>query len=186
MRYAFRSLLVLFGVTAHDPAVEVAAHEIADNDDAVEGQDAAEIGAPVIQRSAGVEISIGNAVREAAHDEERHTEEHGQIVSLAGEGNGGGHDESAADGKQTTIHESQIQAALQQCLCRFLQGHGAQAGEDAHSGAADDVAQQHQQHHAHLIPGNESGCAGVETELVADNGDKGEGEDNAACQEIAR
>ena len=131
---------MLFGVAAHDPAVEVAANEIADHDDAVEGQDAAEVGAPVIQRGAGIEIRISNAVREAAHNEERHAEEHGHVVALAGEGDGGGHDEAAADAEKSAAECTCTQAKFQYVLCCCLDLHRSDTGKKRCAETSYDVS----------------------------------------------
>ena len=45
---------------------------------------------------------IGDAVGEATEDEDGDTEEEGEHLTLAGELDGGGHDETATDGKKET------------------------------------------------------------------------------------
>ena len=45
---------------------------------------------------------IGDAVGKATEDEDGNTEEEGEHLTLAGELDGGGHDETATDGKKET------------------------------------------------------------------------------------
>ena len=62
--------------------------------------------------------SIGKTVREAAVDEEGHTKEQNQRLSLAGESNNGGHDETATYCQQTGIDRTHLQATFKYRLCR--------------------------------------------------------------------
>ena len=86
-------------IATHDPAVEVAAYEVAADDRDVEGDDFSKMFTPVGEGGAGVKEGISNAVGEATDNEERYAEEERQHVVLAGKGNGGGHDEAACNGE---------------------------------------------------------------------------------------
>lgn len=81
----------------HHYPVEVAAHEVAGHLTYIynkEGRREEHVG------GSEKEIEgVGDAVGEAAEDEDGHTEEHAEHLSLPGKLHGGGHDEAAADGK---------------------------------------------------------------------------------------
>lgn len=112
------------GVITHDTAVEVATDEVADDDGYVEDEDACEVSTPEVQGHAGVEKGIRNAVGEPAHNEEGHTEEQGKHAALARKGNSRGHDETAGNGEQATVHHAEVQARLEEGLRGLLNGHG--------------------------------------------------------------
>ena len=63
---------------------------------------------------------ICHAVGETTHDEEGHTEEGGEDIALARKGYGGGHNESATDGKETATQRTYGEATFKDALCGFL------------------------------------------------------------------
>ena len=92
--------LVFLGLEEERPAVEVAANEVAEYLADVDDED---IGLEQLVSRGDEEIEgVGDRVGESAEDEDGHTEDQRQHLALAGKLNGGGHDESAADGQQET------------------------------------------------------------------------------------
>ena len=89
-----------FGLEEERPAVEVAADEVAEHLADVDDEDIS-LEEQVGWRDEEIE-GVGDGVGEAAEDEDGHAQEQRQHLALAGELDGGGHDESAADGQQET------------------------------------------------------------------------------------
>ena len=89
-----------FGLEEERPAVEVAADEVAEHLADVDDEDIS-LEEQVGWRDEEIE-GVGDGVGEAAEDEDRYTEEQRQHLTLAGKLDGGGHDETAADGQQET------------------------------------------------------------------------------------
>ena len=92
-------------VFVNKEVVEVAAEEIADDEREVEKQHAAGVGGEERCRGCHVIKGVGNAVREAAVDEERHGEEQrnpvANLLAPAGESDGSGHQDAATDSQRT-------------------------------------------------------------------------------------
>ena len=103
--------------------IEVATDEVADNQAGVEEQYLGKVCHSIAYGYGEVVERIGQAVRESAIDEERYTEEQRQGFAFAGEGDNGGHDESAADSEQTRTHGTYGQAAFEDALCSTAQIH---------------------------------------------------------------
>ncbi len=122
---------------------------------------------------------------EAADDEEGDAEEQGEHVVFAGKGDGGGHDEAAGDGEEAAVDDAEVEPALKEGLRGFLHRHGGQAGEGGEGGATDDVAQQDEAEEAEFVFADEAGRAGVECELVVDDGDECKGKDDAGGKVVA-
>ena len=92
--------IVFFGLEEEDPAVEVAADEVAEDLAEVDDED---VGLEELFGWGDKEIEgVGDGVGEAAEDEDGHAKDQRQHLALAGKFDGGGHDESAADGQQET------------------------------------------------------------------------------------
>ena len=107
---------------ARHNAVEVATDEVAEHDGYVKAEDIAEVGKKEFGGDGEVIEGVCHAVGKAADDEERHTEEGGEHIALARKGYGGGHNESATDGKQSATERADSEATFKHTLCRFLQG----------------------------------------------------------------
>ena len=89
-----------FRLEEERPAVEVAADEVAENLADVDDED---VGLEELFGWGDKEIEgVGDGVGEAAENEDGHAEDQRQHLTLAGELDGGGHNESAADGQQET------------------------------------------------------------------------------------
>ena len=92
--------IVFFGLEEEGPAVEVAADEVAEDLAEVDDEN---VGLEELGGGGDEEIEgVGDGVGEATEDEDGHAEDQRQHLTLAGELDGGGHDESAADGEQET------------------------------------------------------------------------------------
>ena len=86
-----------FGLEEEGPAVEVAADEVAEHLADVDDED---VGLEELAGRGDEEIEgVGDGVGEAAEDKDGHAENQRQHLALAGELDGSGHDESAADGQ---------------------------------------------------------------------------------------
>ena len=63
---------------------------------------------------------VGNAVRESAYDEQRHSEKKRKIMSLSSELDCSRHDESTADGKKRATERSHLKSEFHDLLRRRL------------------------------------------------------------------
>ena len=85
------------GLEEERPAVEVAADEIAEDLAEIDDED---VGLEELVGWGDEEIEgVGDGVSEATEDEDGYAEDQRQHLTLAGELDSGGHDESAADGE---------------------------------------------------------------------------------------
>ena len=175
----FSSEGLLFGLEEERPAVEVAADEVAEHLAKVDDED---IGVEELGGRGDEEIErIGDGVGEAAEDEDGYTEEQRQHLALAGELDGGGHDETAADGQQEACPGAFRQASgkdLRGGLYAVGLGVGNRPGGEQ---TAHDVAQEHHaEHHPVALTTDEAGCACIEFQTVIDDGGEAEGEENGS------
>ena len=98
-----------FGLEEEGPAVEVAADEVAEHLADVDDED---VGLEELAGRGDEEIEgVSDGVGKAAKDKDGHTQQQWQHLTLTGELDGGGHDESAADGQQETGPGSFCQAS---------------------------------------------------------------------------
>ena len=169
--------IVFFGLEEEGPAVEVAADEVAEDLAEVDDED---VGLEELGGRGDEEIEgVGDGVGEATEDEDGHAEDQRQHLTLAGELDGGGHDESAADGQQETGPGSFCQASGED-LRGGLDAVGLGVGN--HPGGeqtAHDVTQQHDAKHRPVtLTADEACCACIEFETVIDDGSETEGEEN--------
>ena len=107
---------------ARHNAVEVATDEVAEHDGNVKAEDVAKVGKKEFGGDGEVIEGVCYAVGKATDDEERHPKEGGEHIALARKGYGGGHNESATDGKQSAAERADSEATFKHTLCRFLQG----------------------------------------------------------------
>ena len=92
--------IVFFGLEEEGPAVEVAADEVAEDLAEIDDEN---VGLEELGGRGDEEIEgVGDGVGEAAENEDGHAEDQRQHLTLAGELDGGGHNESAADSQQET------------------------------------------------------------------------------------
>ena len=170
--------LVFLGLEEERPAVEVAADEVAKH---LAGVDDEDVGLEQLVGRGDEEIEgVGDGVGEAAEDEDGHTEDQRQHLALAGELNGGGHDESAADGQQETGP-----GTFRQSSCEYLRGwfHTVRLGVGYHPGGeqtAHDVAEEYDTEHGPVtLTADESGGACIEFQTIINDSCKAEGEENS-------
>ena len=175
---------------APDEAVEVAANEIADDDADVEDQDTQPVVGNERHRYAQIIISVGNTVREAAHDEEWHAEEQRKVLTLAGKGYCRGHDESAAYGKDASLERSDGKSSFEDLLCSVLKWHWRTACNEGYEQAAHDVAKEDEQQASALILLYEASCACIEAQAIMNHSEQAEceqhGSDDALFGKIAK
>ena len=175
---------------APDETVEVAADEIADDDADVEDQDTQPVVGNERHRHAQIIISVGNTVREAAHDEEWHTEEQRKVLTLAGKGDCRGHDESAAYGKDASLERSDGKSSFEDLLCSVLKRHWRTACNEGYEQTAHDVAKEDEQQASALILLYESCCACIEAQAIVNHSEQAEceqhGSDDALFGKIAK
>ena len=107
-----------------DKAVEVASDEIADNKTGIKKSYLGKMCHSVLCRDCHVVECIGKTVREAAVDEEGHTEQQGQRFAFASKGDDRSHDEATANGKKTCTQRTDGKTTLKYLLCLFAQFHG--------------------------------------------------------------
>ena len=92
------SFWIWSGLLSDDQAIEVAAGEISEHFEGVQGQDL------TIEDCFGGAVkeieSVGDAVGETAKDEEGHTEEEWEELLFASEFDGGGHNDAAENGEE--------------------------------------------------------------------------------------
>ena len=168
-----------FGLEEEGPAIEIAADEVAEHLAEVDDED---VGLEKLGGRGDEEIEgIGDGVGEAAEDEDGHAEDQRQHLTLAGELDGGGHDETAADGQQEARP-----GAFRQAACKDL-GGGLDAvglGIGDHPGGEQtthDVAQEHHAEHRPVaLTADEAGCACIEFQTVIDDGGEAESEENGS------
>ena len=90
----------ILGLEEEGPAVEVAADEVTEDLAEIDDED---VGLEKLGGGGDEEIEgVGDGVGEATEDEDGHAEDQRQHLTLAGELDGSGHDESAADSQQET------------------------------------------------------------------------------------
>ena len=92
---------LLLRILAHHPTIEITSYEITDDDTYIESQDFSKVVHPEVKGRSEVKKCVCRTMREPASDKERYSDEQGQIVPFACEGDGSGHDETATDGKQS-------------------------------------------------------------------------------------
>lgn len=116
---------------------------------------------------------------EAAHDEERHTKQQWQVLSLAGKGHCSGHDETATYGQHTASERSHGQSALQNLLRCFLQRHRAASHHQRHQQAAYQVSTQDEQQLSHFTFLDKTRSARVELQRIVNHGEKAKGKQHS-------
>ena len=166
-------------VVAND-AVEIAADKVAHDDAQVKDENLGPEYGVKVERHAQIIESVGHTVGEAAHDEERHAEEQREILSFAGEGDGGGHDHAAADSQYAASDGTDGQTAFENLLCRFLERHRTHAGDDGDDEATDDVAQENKEQLSRFTFLNKACGSGVEFQSVVHHRKQAESEEYGA------
>ena len=174
-----RTFFLLFILAfCQNDAVEVAADEITQDDADIDRQDGRSVGFPEVERHAEVVECICHAVGESADDEERHAEKEGQILFLTGKLHGGGHDEAAADTEESAFQSSGAESEFEDILSGILNGERSHAGQKGGQKAADDIAQEDKEKSSDLVFLYESGCSGIESELISYHCQESEGEED--------
>ena len=112
---------------ARHNAVEVATDKVAKDDGNVKAEDISKVGKEEVGGHGEVIERIGHTVGKTTDNEEGHTEEGGEDITLARKGYGGGHNESATDGEETAAQRTYGKATFKNGLCRFLEGLGRSA-----------------------------------------------------------
>ena len=112
---------------ARHNAVEVTANEVSYYDGKVKAEDFAKVGKEEIGGHGEVIERICHAVGKTTDDEEGHTEEGGENITLARKSYGGRHDESATDGKETATQRTYGEATFKNRLRCFLKWLGRSA-----------------------------------------------------------
>lgn len=153
---------------ARHNAVEVTANEVSDNDGKVKTEDFAKVGKEEVGGHGEVIERICHAVGKAADDEEGHTEEGGEDITLARKGYGGGHNESATDGEETATQWTYGEATFKNGLCGFLEGLGRGARQKCYEQATEDVAKEHENEVGHFVALDEARKTCVEAKAVVD------------------
>lgn len=113
----------------YDQSVEVAAEEVAKDEAEIEWENGAPVGGEGVDGDAEVVEDVGYAVGETTHDEQRHAEEQWEELLLAGKGDGSGHDESAADGKEAATEDACIHPGSEDVGGCLLQWQRRAAGK---------------------------------------------------------
>ena len=175
----FSSEGLLIGLEEEGPAVEVAADEVAEHLAKVDDED---IGVEELGGRGDEEIEgVGDGVGEAAEDEDGHAEEQRQHLALAGKLDGGGHDETAADGQQEACPGAFRQASgedLRGGLDAVGLGVGDHPGREQ---TAYDVAQEHHAEHRPVaLTTDEAGGAGIEFQTIIDDSCEAKGEEHSS------
>ena len=175
---------------ARHNAVEVTANEVSYYDGNVKAEDFAKVGKEEVGGHGEVIERICHAVGETTDNEEGHTEEGGEHIALTRKGYGGGHNESATDGKQSAAERTDSEATFKDALCRFLQGVLGNSCQERHEQATEDVAKEHEDEVGHFVALDETCKTGVEAKAVVDYCQKSEGEedasDNVASSEVTK
>lgn len=189
MRKLFATARAFFSVIQKKCAVEIATNEIAQHNGKIAREHLQPMFGEERERHTEIIECVSNAVREAAHDEKRHTKEEWQVLALSGKGDGRRHDKAATDGEDAVAPPAGSKSAFQNALRRFLQGHRRAANHQGNQEAANDVAKEYEQQLEHLTLLNKPGRAGVELEGVVHNSKKAEskehGPHNGLGSEIA-
>ena len=174
-----RTFFLLFILAfCQNDAVEVAADEIAKDDADIDRQDGRSVGFPEVERHAEVVECICHAVGESTDNEERHAQKERQILFLTGELHGGGHDEATADTEESTFQSSGAESEFEDILSGILDGERSHAGQKGGQKAADDIAQEDKEKSSDLVFLYESGCSGIESELISYHCQEAEGEED--------
>ena len=113
---------------------------------------------------------IGDAVGEATEDEDGDTEEEGEHLTLAGKLDGGGHDETATDGKKET-GPGTFRQTTGEDLGGWLDAVGLGVGDEpCGEETAHDVTQEDDGEHGPVaLKTDEACCARIELQTVIDN-----------------
>lgn len=158
----------------HDQSVEVAAEEVAKDDGEVEGEDGGPVGGEGGDGDAEVVEDVGYAVGKTTHDEQRYAEEQWEELLLAGKGDGCGHDESAADGKEAATEDACIHPGSEDVGGCLLQRQGRAAGKQRDEQTAYDVAEKDEEQRPHLTAFDEACRTSVQFEFVVNNSKQSE------------
>ena len=153
---------------ARHNAVEVTANEVSYYDGKVKTEDFAKVGKEEVGGDGEVIERICHAVGETTHDEEGHTEEGGEDIALARKGYGGGHNESATDGKETATQRTYGEATFKNGLCCLLERVGRGARQKCYEQATEDVAKEHENEVGHFVAFDEARKTCVEAKAVVD------------------
>lgn len=105
-------------------------------------------------------------MREAAHDEQRYAEEQWEELLLAGKGDGSGHDEAAADGKDSAAEDACIHPGSEDVGGCLLQGQGRAAGKQGYEQTADDITKKDEEQRPHLTAFDEACRTCVQLQFV--------------------
>ena len=168
-----------FGLEEEGPAVEVAADEVAEDLADVDDEDVSL--EELVGRGDEEVEGVGDGVGEATEDEDGHTQYQRQHLPLAGEFDGGGHDESATDGQQETGPGTFRQSSsedLRGGLDTVRLGIGNHPGRKQ---TAHDVTQQHDTEHGPIaLTTDEAGSACIEFQTIIDHCGEAESEEYGA------
>lgn len=159
----------------YDQSVEVAAEEVAKDKAEIEWEDGAPGGGEGVDGDAEVVEGIGDAVGETTHDEQRYAEEQWEELLLAGKGDGCGHDESAADGKDATAEDACIHPGSEDVGGCLLQWQRRAAGKQRDEQTAYDITKKDEEQRAHLTAFDEACRTCVQLQFVMNDSKQSEG-----------
>lgn len=133
------------GGTRHNGAIKIAANKISDYDADIENKNIEPVLGKEIDWYTEIIERICHTVREAAHDEERNTEEERKVLFFTSESHSCSHDKSAADGKYATLQRTDSETTSKNPLCRFLQRHWRTTNNQRNEQTTDDVAEKNEE-----------------------------------------
>lgn len=159
----------------YDQSVEVAAEEVAKDEAEIEWENGAPVGGEGVDGDAEVVEDVGYAVGETTHDEQRHAEEQWEELLLAGKGDGSGHDESAADGKEAATEDACIHPGSEDVGGCLLQWQRRAAGKQWDKQTTDDITKKDEEQCPHLTTFDEACRTSVQFEFVVNDSKQSEG-----------
>lgn len=164
------------GVAAVGQAVEVAAQEVAYHDGGIKGDKGADVGGEVTGTTTFDVECVGYAVGESAENKGRDTEEQGPPVAFCGCGDGCGHNEAAADGKESAAEPSPVETRGD-----YAFGGGRNVGRSrkrCDGKASEPVHGEHEKEGPVASTPHRPGFSGEEPELQRHHGYKAESKED--------
>ena len=166
-------LVLIFG---KDDSVEVTAYEVTEDYADIDAEYLEKMGLDECNRNAEEVEHICDAVREAAYDEERHTEQKRKVLSLSCKMYGCGHYETASYRKKTAFQGTRTKTKLHDLLGSSLNIHRRHPGKKSDTKTSDDVAEKNPEKIPYLILIDETRSTGIKFQLISDNCQQSEGE----------
>ena len=159
------SFIIMIGLSilifCQNDAIQVASHKISKDYADIYAEDLKEMCLDECERHTKEIECVCNAVRKAADDEKRNSENEGKELILTGKLNGRSHDESASYGKDSAFERTCSHSEFKNLLSRLLYCQRRNSGEHRNQKTAYNVSEKYQEKISDLVLPDETCCSCV-------------------------